>query len=57
MFGEEPINKGMNKQAKVNEAYRQAGKLGITVAGVVSFTPVVAAEEITNVKRNTFYGR
>lgn len=56
MFGEEPINKGMNKQAKVNEAYRQAGKLGITAAGVMSFTPVVAAEEITTVKRNTFYG-
>jgi len=56
MFGEEPISKGLNKQAKVNEAFRQTGKLGITAAGLVSFVPTVAAEELTTVKRNTFYG-
>ena len=56
MFGEEPISKGLNKQAKVNEAFRKSGKLGITAAGLVSFAPTVAAEEFTSVKRNTFYG-
>lgn len=56
MFGEEPISKGLNKQAKVNEAFRQTGKLGITAAGLVSFVPTVAAEGLTTVKRNTFYG-
>ncbi|WP_298829955.1 nucleotidyltransferase [uncultured Planococcus sp.] len=56
MFGEEPISKGLNKQAKVNEAFRKSGKLGITAAGLVGFAPTAAAEEFTSVKRNTFYG-
>lgn len=56
MFGEQPINDGLNKQAKVNESFRQAGKLGVTTTGLVSFAPNVSAEGFTSVKRNTFYG-
>lgn len=56
MFGEEPINKGLIKQAAFTEAMRTSGKLGVTSKGVLIAAPVAAKQEIVTVKRNTFYG-
>lgn len=62
MFGEEPINKSLIKQAKLNENYRKMNKLGITSTGLLAVSTVTgvsteaASKEIIPVKKNTFYG-
>lgn len=56
MFGEEPINKSLIKQAELSEAYRNMDKLSITKTGVLSVAPVAAAKEYIGVRKNTFYG-
>jgi len=56
MFGEEPINKGLTKQAMFTQEMRKRGKLGVTSAGILATTPVAASKEIVPLKRNTFYG-
>lgn len=56
MFGEEPINKGLKKQAEFTEALRKSGNLGVASTGVLAAVPSVANKNMVTVKRNTFYG-